>query len=130
VSNKSDHPTVDRCECGAGLIWESRESPAGIRWLALCCILAVAWLLAQVYAPHETARRVMELAGAARTWIGRSRLHAAALPATVVVLVLVAVAGYSIRRRSARWQASAPPVQIADGVPALTASGHGTMVRR
>ena len=36
MRNKSDHPTAERCECGANLTWESRESPAGTRWLALC----------------------------------------------------------------------------------------------
>jgi hypothetical protein len=36
MSNKTDHPTIDRCECGAGLLWDSRESPTGKRWLALC----------------------------------------------------------------------------------------------
>lgn len=36
MSNENDYPAFDRCECGARLTWESRESPAGTRWLALC----------------------------------------------------------------------------------------------
>jgi hypothetical protein len=36
VIKDSDQPTIDRCQCGARLTWQSRESPAGKRWLALC----------------------------------------------------------------------------------------------
>lgn len=34
--SKNPIPTRDRCECGAHLAWESRETRTGKRWLALC----------------------------------------------------------------------------------------------
>ena len=36
MSNENDHPAIERCACGARLIWQSRESAQGKRWMALC----------------------------------------------------------------------------------------------
>jgi hypothetical protein len=36
MSPRDAEPRERRCECGARLTWESRESPTGMRWLALC----------------------------------------------------------------------------------------------
>ena len=36
MTYESEPPKIDACQCGAPLTWQSRESAAGKRWLALC----------------------------------------------------------------------------------------------
>jgi hypothetical protein len=85
--------------------------------LGLGCILGVTWLAAELYAPRHRDRieRVAQLGGEARTWIARSRLHAVAIPLSIVVLLAAGVGGYLVRERAASWQAATPAVPIIRG---------------
>lgn len=42
----------DRCDCGATLVWESRETPVGKRTLALCIGASCGAITASAYDPE------------------------------------------------------------------------------
>jgi hypothetical protein len=84
-------------------------------WLAalgLGCILGIAWLAAQLHPSRDgnNVHGLAELRGAIRAWLGGSRLHAAAIPASIAVLVVIGIAGKLISERAASWQAATPTV--------------------
>lgn len=52
MTPKHPRPTKDRCQCGAPLMWESRETPIGKRTLALCISSACGLITASAHDPE------------------------------------------------------------------------------
>jgi hypothetical protein len=49
---KHPTPTNGRCQCGAPLMWESRETPIGKRTLAFCISTACGLITAAAHDPE------------------------------------------------------------------------------